>query len=267
MQTSMMNLVAYNLDIEWMPNIRIEIELTDDLYWIFYRLFSIILKVQNTSSLIKSDHTVFHMSMYNFMWCDSASLFQRFVLNVQVCRHINPLCSVPYFVMERNRKWSLNGRLKCPLRRTPRCNPIWGQVLCVVNTSRPRQNGHIFADDTFKRIFLNKNTRISIEIWLKFVPKGPINNIPELVQIMAWHRSGGNPSSEPMMVSLLTYICVTWPQWVNTLRLSIEAMVIQCTDAYLFYPGSLNWKYGYKYMIPENISPSQSRCLKYIYQI
>ena len=32
--------------------------------------------------------------------------------------------------------------------------------------------------------FLNENIRISIKISLKFVPKFPINNIPELVQIM-----------------------------------------------------------------------------------
>ena len=49
---------------------------------------------------------------------------------------------------------------------------------------------------------------------LKFVPKGPINNYPSLVQIMAWRRSGDKPLSEPMMVSLLTHICVTRPQWV-----------------------------------------------------
>ena len=51
---------------------------------------------------------------------------------------------------------------------------------------------------------------------LKFVPKGQINNIPAFVQIMTWHCPGDKPLSEPMMFSLLTYICVTWPQWVNT---------------------------------------------------
>ena len=83
-------------------------------------------------------------------------------------------------------------------------------------TLRPRQNGRRFrfADDTFKGIFLNENVRISIKISLKFVPKGPINNSPALVQIMAWRRSGGKPLSEPMMVCLLTHICVTRPQWV-----------------------------------------------------
>ena len=84
-----------------------------------------------------------------------------------------------------------------------------------VNTLRPRQNGRYFPDDTFKRIFLNENVRISIKISLKFVPKGPINKIPALVQIMAWRRSGDNPLSEPMMVKLLTHMCVTWPQYVK----------------------------------------------------
>ena len=51
----------------------------------------------------------------------------------------------------------------------------------LFNTLRPRQNGRHFPDDTFKRIFLNENVRISIKISLKFVPKGPINKIPALV--------------------------------------------------------------------------------------
>ena len=85
-----------------------------------------------------------------------------------------------------------------------------------VNTLKPRQNGRHCADDTFKRIFVNENFRILIEISLKFVPKGPINNISALVQIMAWRRPGDKPLSEPMMVCLPTHICVTRPQWVNS---------------------------------------------------
>ena len=71
---------------------------------------------------------------------------------------------------------------------------------CIfLNTLRPRQNGRRFADDVFKCIFLNENVIISIKISLKFVPKRSINNIPTLVQIMAWRRSGDKPLSEPMM--------------------------------------------------------------------
>ena len=51
---------------------------------------------------------------------------------------------------------------------------------------------------------------------MKFLPKGPINNIPASVQIMAWRRSGDKPLSGPMMVSLLTHVCVTRPHCVKT---------------------------------------------------
>ena len=55
-----------------------------------------------------------------------------------------------------------------------------------------------------------------MKISLKFVPEGPINKIPALVEIMTWRRPGDKPLSEPMMVRLLTHICVTRPQWVKT---------------------------------------------------
>ena len=84
-----------------------------------------------------------------------------------------------------------------------------------LNTLRPRQDGRHFPDDIFKCIFLNENVLIPIKISLKFVPKGPINNIPALVQIMAWCHSGNKPISEPMMVILPTHICVAPPQWVK----------------------------------------------------
>ena len=82
------------------------------------------------------------------------------------------------------------------------------------NTLKPRQNGRHFADDTFKRIFMDENIRISIKISLKSVSKGRINNIPALVPITHWRRLGNKPLSEPMMVGLLTHLCVTRPQWV-----------------------------------------------------
>ena len=83
-----------------------------------------------------------------------------------------------------------------------------------VNTLRPIQNGRHFPDDIFKCIFLNGNVWISLIISLNFVPKVRINNIPALVQIMAWRRSGDKPLSKQAMVYLLTHICVTRPQWV-----------------------------------------------------
>ena len=65
-----------------------------------------------------------------------------------------------------------------------------------LNTLRLRQNGRNFADDIFKCIFFNENAWISLKISLKFVRKVRINNIPALVQIMAWCRPGDKPLSE-----------------------------------------------------------------------
>ena len=50
------------------------------------------------------------------------------------------------------------------------------------------------------------------------LPNVGINNIPTLVQVMAWRQPGDKPLSEPRMESLLTHICVTRPQWVNRSR-------------------------------------------------
>ena len=85
-----------------------------------------------------------------------------------------------------------------------------------VNTLRPRQDGRHSADNIFICIFFNEYCCILIEFPLKYVRKGPIDNNPALVQIMAWRRSGDKPLSEPMVISLPTHICVTQPQWVNS---------------------------------------------------
>ena len=89
------------------------------------------------------------------------------------------------------------------------------ELSALCNTLRPRQNGRHFADYTFKCIFLNKDVCISIKILLPYLPTGPISNILALGQIIAWRRPGDKQLSELMMVSLLTHICITQPQWVK----------------------------------------------------
>ena len=113
-------------------------------------------------------------------------------------------------------------------------------ALVMFNTLRPRQDGRHFADDIFKCIFFNENVWIPIKISLKFVPKGPINNIPALVQIMAWHAPGDKPLSEPMVVSLPTHISVTRPQWVNHTipfkggyMTSLTSLSVTCSNKYV----------------------------------
>ena len=115
---------------------------------------------------------------------------------------------------------------------------------------RPRQNGRHFPDDIFKRIFFDENVWISIQVSLKFVPKGPINNITALVQIMAWRRPGDKPLSEPMMIISMTHICVTRPQWVKGLHLggldiffSFMTMISMTWGKTAVIPLLMHWSY------------------------
>ena len=81
--------------------------------------------------------------------------------------------------------------------------------------------------------FLNENAWILLEISLKFVPNVRRNNISSLVQIMAWRRPGDKPLSGPMMVSLLTHICVSRPQWVNFYWCLFPRVQLTISNCYL----------------------------------
>ena len=76
-----------------------------------------------------------------------------------------------------------------------------------------------WSNSIFKCSFVNKNVSISIKIPLNFVPKRPIDNKWSLAQVMAWRRTGDKPLPEAMMSQFneMMHICVTQPQWVNTL--------------------------------------------------
>ena len=52
----------------------------------------------------------------------------------------------------------------------------------------------------FRTMFMNEMFCTLIKMSLKFVPKVTIDNIPALVQIMAWRRIGDKPLSEPMHI-------------------------------------------------------------------
>ena len=58
----------------------------------------------------------------------------------------------------------------------------------------------LWQTNTFKFKFVNENVLFSIINSPMFVPKGPINNIAALLQLMAWRQSGDKPLSEPLMV-------------------------------------------------------------------
>ena len=65
-------------------------------------------------------------------------------------------------------------------RSTP---SVQGKMKCwmEVNSSSTGQNGHLFADNIFRCIFVNEKFCILIKILLKFVPQDPVDNNPVLV--------------------------------------------------------------------------------------
>ena len=66
---------------------------------------------------------------------------------------------------------------------------LWGEKMD--RNQHTKQNSCYFTD-IFKYILLNENFHTGIEISLKFVPKGPIdNNSALVVQAMAWCPVGG----------------------------------------------------------------------------
>ena len=121
----------------------------------------------------------------------------------------------------------------------------------IFSTLRPTRNRRHFADDIFRYICLNENMWISIGISLKFVLKGPFNNIPSLVQIMAWRRPGDKPLAEPIVVWLPTHMCVNRSQWVNNplLEQSIQYRIVGISLLTGCFEIPFFWKQLYKYAI------------------
>ena len=100
----------------------------------------------------------------------------------------------------------------------------WDVVSFWPNSSKLTHWDHdkmaTIVQTTFSNAFhWMKNVWTSINISLKFVPKGLINNIPALVQIMAWRRPGDKPVYEAMMKQWwLDYWCIYASLGLNELR-------------------------------------------------
>ena len=83
--------------------------------------------------------------------------------------------------------------------------------------------------------------KITVIFWkipLKFVPKSPINNKATLIQRMACCRIGNK--TQWWRSSILTHICVIWPQWVKeSSQLRQEILRGSFTENYI---NNLSWK-------------------------
>ena len=171
---------------------------------------------QHASPHVRHERAVMHVGIANSRWRGKRFRHSRRMRNPQfyvsgkrpvVMTWASVYLIRVYFWKKINRALFLKNRAYHQLVYS------WG---FVINTLRQRNCRH-FVDDIFIGIFLNENVWISLKFSLKFVPKVRFNNIPTLVQIMVRRRPGDKPAlSEPMMVSVLTHICVTRPQWVLT---------------------------------------------------
>ena len=102
------------------------------------------------------------------MWSDAYTLFSR---QLQQQSYFIFVCLDQQHVRKFTRKCSLHWGISCEKMR--------------LNTPGLRHNERHFEDDILKYFFLNENVWIAIKTSLMFVSRGPINNIPALVQIMA----------------------------------------------------------------------------------
>ena len=205
-----------------------------DVLWYFKYTFFIFIFYQRHYFIDSSAYPDLHKQIIQ-----TIELIWDFLVVSRLCWWCVPLvmniaqCSVNIWELHiKDSDWGLPHQMKLPgmqpvsLAKTTSTITLTSLGLSIcryaqnihVNTLRPRRNEQHFADKISKHIFFNENVWISIKISLKFVPKGPINNIPALVQIMAWRRPDDKPLSEPRMVRLPTHIWVTRPQWVNILK-------------------------------------------------
>ena len=71
---------------------------------------------------------------------------------------------------------------------------------------------------TFKMHFLEWKLLYFDETFIEICSPGPINNIPALVQIMAWRLSGAKPLSEPMIAYFNDAYIRHIRQWVKAIK-------------------------------------------------
>ena len=85
-----------------------------------------------------------------------------------------------------------------------------------INPSLPGRLSGKIAHDIFRCLFFNENVGISIEISMKIVHKGPIDNKPALVQVMVWRRTDDKTLPERMLTQFTDAYMRHYGRWVNS---------------------------------------------------
>ena len=89
-------------------------------------------------------------------------------------------------------------------------------LLCIIRGKLSFKEGDLKLSYQFHPWAILKDRGASLSLVINdFVLKCQINNIHALIKIMDWRRPGDKPWFEPMIVRLLTHICVSRPQRLN----------------------------------------------------
>ena len=144
--------------------------------------------------------------------CNKRIMISIVLLLISLIKHVNIFKSRVGDIIKLFRTWIICFLWFCPTQKLHTSRHAAQHGLQPAPLSHwGRDQMDAISQTTFSSAF---SWMKMYEFRLKFVPKGPINNLPALVQIMAWCRPGAKPLSEPTMVSLTTHICVTRPQRV-----------------------------------------------------
>ena len=163
---------------------------------------------------------------FHFCWNDYSSN-PNFKMEIQSSFDSNIWLKIPQI------RWDgLDLTSTCTVRSTfARNTSFLPQLISVINsfnlldfallyTNSPAVKCVLQEQDRFgtKQSHLESRGRSEHVNWRQLEIQLKFNNIPALVQIMAWRRPGEKPLSKPMILSLLRHMCVTWPQWVKNER-------------------------------------------------
>ena len=142
----------------------------------------------------------------------TANKFHKKCAVKNTCIHLNSVFSSLFRLSAK--RTALVALCKRKTRRLWNFKKLLAYLTSLTHWGRDEMNN--ISQTTFSNAFSSmKMFEFRLKFHWSLFPRVPINNIPALVQILAWRRSGDKPLSEPMMVSLPMHIRVTRPQWVK----------------------------------------------------
>ena len=123
--------------------------------------------------------TAFRWMPQYFTYYKKSTLVQEMAWCHQVPSHYLRHCWPIFMLPKRGHKATISLQTKSAVQCS---TTLWSKGNIIIRACLPLDKmAAILSDDISKRISLNEKFRILIEISLKFVPKGPIDNNPVMV--------------------------------------------------------------------------------------